>query len=84
MGISWRVSASRRQSGRTLQPLDADTYAAARAAQIDYWRQRLDAGASIVVPEARVLNAERALLLQNLVLGWRYSIGNPYEEFSYP
>jgi len=30
------------------------------------------------------MNAWRAVLVQNLVLGWRYSFGNPYEEFSYP
>ena len=30
------------------------------------------------------MNAERALLIQNLMLTWRYSIGNPYEEFSFP
>jgi hypothetical protein len=83
-GATATVYGAWRQSGRTLQPLDADSYAAARAQETDYWRRRLDAGASIVVPEARVQNAERALLLQNLVLGWRYSIGNPYEEFSYP
>ena len=29
-------------------------------------------------------NALRALLMQNLELSWRYSIGNPYEEFSFP
>ena len=36
------------------------------------------------MPEARVQDAERALLVQNLELSWRYSIGNPYEEFSFP
>ena len=30
------------------------------------------------------MNAERASLIQNLMLTWRYSIGNPYEEFSFP
>ena len=30
------------------------------------------------------MNAQRALLIQNLMLTWRYSIGNPYEEFSFP
>ena len=49
-----------------------------------YWRDRLAEGASLEVPEARVMNAERALLVQNLELSWRYSIGNPYEEFSFP
>jgi hypothetical protein len=64
--------------------LDAGRYAQARAAVAAYWSRRLAEGASLVVPEARVMNAQRALLVQNLELAWRYSIGNPYEEFSFP
>jgi hypothetical protein len=30
------------------------------------------------------MDAQRSLLVQNLVMTWRYSIGNPYEEFSFP
>jgi hypothetical protein len=30
-----------------------------------------------------VLDAERNLLIQNLTLSWRYSLGNPYERFSW-
>ena len=30
------------------------------------------------------MDAQRALLIQNLGLTWRYSIGNPYEQFSFP
>ena len=37
----------------------------------------------IVVPEERVMNAERAILVQQLVQSWRYSVGNPYEELSF-
>ncbi len=59
-------------------------YEAARASVGAYWRRRLADGARIEVPEPRVQNAGRALLVQNLVLGARYSIGNPYEEFSFP
>ena len=59
-------------------------YAAARASVNAYWRERLADGMAISVPEPRVQNAERALLIQDLVLTWRYSIGNPYEEFSFP
>ena len=29
------------------------------------------------------MNAERALLIQQLVQSWRYSVGNPYEELSF-
>jgi len=36
------------------------------------------------VPEKRVADAQRNLLIQNLTLTWRYSIGNPYEQFSFP
>ena len=51
---------------------------------IDYWRARLAEGASLVVPEQRVMDAQRALLIQNLGLTWRYSVGNPYQQFSFP
>jgi hypothetical protein len=59
-------------------------YEAARRATIDYWDGRLSEGATFVVPERRVVDAERSLLVQDLELTWRYSIGNPYEEFSFP
>ena len=64
--------------------LDEASYGAARTSVGTYWRSRLAGGASFVVPETRVMNAERALLVQNLELSWRYSIGNAYEEFSFP
>ena len=64
--------------------LDAARYAEARSAVAGFWRRQLAEGAQLVVPEPRVLNGERALLVQNLSLSWRYSIGNPYEEFSFP
>jgi hypothetical protein len=66
------------------QRIDVAEYDRARAAVVQYWQGRLAEGAAITVPEPRVLNAERALLIQNLMLTWRYSIGNPYEEFSFP
>jgi len=64
--------------------IDAATYDAARAAVVAYWRGRLAEGATFDVPERPVLDAERALLVQNLTLTWRYSSGNAYEEFSFP
>jgi hypothetical protein len=64
--------------------LDEEAYRTAREAVADYWERRLSEGTSFVVPERRVYDAERALLIQNLVLTWRYSIGNPYEQFSFP
>jgi hypothetical protein len=35
------------------------------------------------VPEARVVDAERALLVEELEMTWRYSVGNAYEELSF-
>jgi hypothetical protein len=64
--------------------VDAASYAAAKLAVTSYWQGRLAAGALLSVPERRVMDAERALLVQSLVLSWRYSVGNPYEEFSFP
>jgi hypothetical protein len=60
------------------------SYEAARRSVITYWKRRLSRGAAIDVPERQVENAWRNLLVQNLTLTWRYSIGNPYEEFSFP
>ena len=61
-----------------------DAYDAARRSVAAYWRARLQEGSSFVVPEQRVMAAQRALLIQNLVLTWRYSLGNAYEQFSFP
>jgi hypothetical protein len=66
-----------------LQAVDADTYAAARSAVASFWRSKLAVVPSYDVPEKRVVDAERALLVQELELTWRYSVGNPYEELSY-
>ena len=66
------------------QLVDASAYEAARRDLVRRWNTRLGQGMQVSVPERRVADAERALLVQNLLLGWRYSIGNPYEEFSFP
>lgn len=70
--------------GGTPRVVTAAAYASARASVVRYWQGRLAAGARIEVPEAYVEHALRALLVQNLELTWRYSAGNPYEEFSFP
>jgi len=67
-----------------LRTVDASTYERVRDALEHRWRARLAEGAQISVPEQQIVDAERALLVQNMVLGWRYSIGNSYEEFSFP
>ncbi|NUT55418.1 MAG: hypothetical protein HOQ03_05485 [Thermoleophilia bacterium] len=64
--------------------VDAGRYARARRAVQSYWRKRVSEGTQISVPERRVNDAYRNLLVQNLQLTWRYSIGNPYEQFSFP
>jgi hypothetical protein len=68
-----------------LHPIHANayTYSRARAAVATYWKQRLATGMQIDVPDPHVLDAERAILIQNLVQGWRYSVGNLYEELSF-
>jgi hypothetical protein len=69
--------------GAHLERLDADTYAAARASVVAFWQQTQAGTPTFVVPEPDVLRAERALLVQELELTWRYSVGNTYEELSY-
>jgi hypothetical protein len=64
--------------------IDEEAYRSARESVRTYWERRLAEGASIVVPERRVMDSQRALLIQNLALTWRYSIGNAYEQFSFP
>ncbi len=61
----------------------AAAYDAARGAVAGFWQSRLDAGGTFDVPEPAVQNAERGILTQLIAYGWRYSIGNPYEELSY-
>ncbi|HEV8459737.1 MAG TPA: hypothetical protein VGQ38_03430 [Gaiellaceae bacterium] len=62
---------------------DATSYASARAAVVNYWTARLSAGMTIDVPEPAVKNAELGILAQALAYGWRYSVGNAYEELSF-
>jgi len=62
---------------------DAETYDAARATVVAFWKRRLAEGATFDVPEPAVENAQLAILTQLISYGWRYSIGNPYEELSY-
>jgi hypothetical protein len=70
--------------GRRGISVDADRYDRARRAVQAFWRQRVAEGTQIVVPERRINDAFRNLLVQNLQQTWRYSVGNPYEQFSFP
>ncbi len=76
--VAWRVTPG------IVRTTAAESYDAARTATISYWERRLAEGAALDVPDERVADAARALLIQNVTLAWRYSIGNPYEEFSFP
>jgi len=40
-----------------------------------YWDSRLARGAQFEVPEKLVMDAQRNLLIQNLIMRWRYSLG---------
>jgi hypothetical protein len=68
-----------------LHPIHANafTYKRARDAVTQYWQERMRTGMQLDVPDEHVADAERAILIQNLVQGWRYSIGNLYEELSF-
>ncbi|HEV2591965.1 MAG TPA: hypothetical protein VGU02_08725 [Gaiellaceae bacterium] len=68
-----------------LKPIKANayTYDRARTAVSDYWDNRLAQGMQIQVPDDTVTEAEKAILVQQLTQGWRYSVGNDYEELSY-
>lgn len=93
-GVSYRVAAGTRRTAtvawlatpaplRSLE-LDDDAYDEARDSVGDYWQARLAQGMQVSIPELEVQNALQALLVQALTLTWRYSIGNPYEQFSFP
>jgi hypothetical protein len=58
--------------------LDEDSYAATRQKLVAFWTRKLAAGATFEVPEPRVQNALRSVVIQNLELAWRYSAGNGY------
>ncbi len=58
-------------------------YDVARADVADVWQSRVGEGTVFQVPEQRVLDAEQAVLVQELLLTWRYSAGNPYQELSF-
>jgi hypothetical protein len=64
--------------------LDQSDYDRARRSVITYWEGRLARGTTFLVPERRVLDAERSLIVQNLQMTWRYSLGNGYERFEFP
>lgn len=91
--VRWRVPAGQERTiyldwlhapspGRYLHATAA-RYEAARATTVRFWRARVAKDATFDVPEPAVRNAEHAVLTQLIASGWRYSIGNPYEELSF-
>jgi hypothetical protein len=62
---------------------DEATYDAARTTAVNYWTARLASGMEVEVPEPAVEDAALAILGQEITFGWRYSVGNPYEELSF-
>jgi hypothetical protein len=82
-GIRPRIVYVAWPSGALPFQVDRAVYRSARRSVAAYWNRRLAAGAQLVVPERRVLDAERNLLIQNLVHSWRYSLGNRFERFSW-
>jgi len=64
--------------------LDEQSYIAARDQLTRFWEDRLSTGATFNVPDPHVMDAERSLLIQQLTLTWRYSVGNTYQELSFP
>ncbi|WP_127587402.1 hypothetical protein [Paenibacillus koleovorans] len=64
--------------------VDFHLHAQARTENITYWERRLGEGRLVEVPESRIMDAQRNLLIQNLLMTWRYSIGNAYQAFYQP
>ena len=63
-------------------PIDERTYEIGRERLIRFWEARLGQ-TTFEVPERVVENAQRSLIVQDLGLTWRYSVGNQYQEFSF-
>jgi hypothetical protein len=63
--------------------LDAATYHEAKKRWKEYWDAALSRGALFDVPEALVMDCQRNLLIQNLMLRWRYSLGSVVYHDSY-
>jgi hypothetical protein len=61
---------------------NAATYRRARRTVVSFWRGKLGRD-TLRVPEPAVQNAIRSVITQLIAYGWRYSIGNAYEELSY-
>ena len=63
--------------------LDQETYLSALDTVTRFWEARLAGPTQFAVPDERVVDAQRGVLIQELLLAWRYSVGNAYEELSF-
>jgi len=66
--------------------VDADSYQKIKDEWVGYWRKRIENdGILFSVPEKLVMDCQRNKLYQNLVLRWRYSVGNAvYDNLYFP
>lgn len=68
----------------TQTEIKAALYNAEKKELKDYWDGELAKGATFDIPEERVNNARKNLLIQNLYMGYLYSIGNIYQTWYQP
>jgi len=55
--------------------VDAESFSRAREEWKRYWDGCLDRGTAFMVPEPVIMDMQRNLLIQNLMMRWRYSLG---------
>ena len=82
-GTTARLDAAFGHAGAHVEQVAPEDYAAARAGVVSFWRSALASLPAYDVPEPRVRDAERAVLIEELEMTWRYSVGNAYEELSF-
>jgi hypothetical protein len=70
-------------AGAQIEQVPPEDYAAARAGVASFWQGALSSLPQYDVPETHVRDAERAVLIEELEMTWRYSVGNAYEELSF-
>jgi len=81
-GVVYALWLNRPASARKLVA-DETTYEKIRSVVQRFWAERLDAATTFSVPEPRIVQAQRAMLVQQVAQTWRYSAGNPYEALSF-
>src|SRR5262249_30433440 len=81
-GVVYAIWLSRPAQARKLGA-DETTYERARGVRDGFGPDRRDGVASCSVPEPRIVQAQRAMLVQQISHTWRYSAGNPYEALSF-